>query len=190
VIFAGRSNVGKSSCINTLVGIHDAARVSRAPGRTRALNLFEIPERYVLVDLPGYGYAQVSREMHKGWEDLVERYLEGRASLRGAVLLLDPRREPDVLDLMLLDSLGAREVPVVLVATKVDKLSRNELRKALAGLRQVLGLGEDEIVPFSSHDRIGVAELQAVIDELVRVSPPPSQDGPGRRSRGGANPSG
>ena len=169
VLFAGRSNVGKSSCINVLVGVNNAARVSKEPGRTRAINLFELPRHYILVDLPGYGYARVSREMHKSWEQLVESYLTDRPALRAAVVLLDPRRELEPLDEMLLQGLHDLGIPRVLVATKIDKLSRNEQRTALARLRQDLSLGDEPLIPFSSLNRTGYEPLRDAIETRIRT---------------------
>lgn len=171
VLFAGRSNVGKSSCINTLLGVHNAARVSKEPGRTRTINLFEVTGRYILVDLPGYGYARVPQEMQESWKGLVETYLSDRPSLKAAVLLLDARRELDEMDQVLIGGLKDLSLPTLLVATKVDKLSRNELKTALSRLHGALGLPPGTVLPFSSHDRTGVDALKRSIQERLSTSP-------------------
>src|SRR5512132_614844 len=128
VAFAGRSNVGKSSLLNSLVRRKSFARVSRTPGRTREINFFRINNGFVLVDLPGYGYARVSKEKKSEWRPMIESYLRRTTQLRGIVLLLDIRREPSEDDRAMLDFLAETEVPTLIALTKVDKLTRAAAR--------------------------------------------------------------
>src|SRR5450830_382135 len=134
VAFAGRSNVGKSSLLNTLVRRKSFARVSRTPGRTREINFFRINNGFVLVDLPGYGYARVSKEKKSGWKPLIESYLRRTTQLRGIVLLLDIRREPSDDDRAMLDFLAEMEVPTIVALTKMDKLGKIAAQVQVAGI--------------------------------------------------------
>jgi GTP-binding protein len=139
VAFAGRSNVGKSSFINRLLGQRKLARTSSTPGRTRTLNFYHINERFFLVDLPGYGYAKVSRTVQEGWWALVEAYLVGRASLRGVIHLVDARHPPTETDRDLRTFLAAVGLPSLIVLTKADKIGRGDRRRAQAEAARVLG---------------------------------------------------
>ena len=123
IAFAGRSNVGKSSLLNRLVRRKAFARVSRTPGRTREINFFEVNRRFVLVDLPGYGYARISKERRAEWRPLIEGYLRRSTNLRGVVQLIDVRRDPSDDDLRMLDFLSDLGTPTIVAITKVDKLS-------------------------------------------------------------------
>ena len=170
IAVAGRSNVGKSSCLNVLVGVRSAARTSKRPGRTQAINLFQVENRYVLADLPGYGFARVSEEMQRDWKRNIERYLGRREELLGVILLIDPRRDPGGLDKDLLDGLLDAEIPVLLVATKVDKLTRNERQKAFSRLSKAYGIERSTIVAFSAKSREGRDELLSRIEEAIAPS--------------------
>ncbi len=165
VAIAGRSNVGKSSAINALLGRKGVARVSRTPGRTQAINLFRIGERFNLADLPGYGFAQVPREVQDRWKGLVEGYLGSRETLRLVICLVDGRHGPQNNDLALLKGLQEAQIPYRVVATKVDKLSRNQRQGSLVKLGK--GLGVSPVLGFSSQTREGVDELWAIIEEAV-----------------------
>jgi GTP-binding protein len=158
VAFAGRSNVGKSSLINTLCARRGLAQTSATPGKTRLINFFRVvpvdgPE-VRFVDLPGYGYAKVARSERHAFEDLVGEYVRRRSSLCAVVALVDPRREPGEEEGMLLEWLGAAGRPAIVVVTKIDKLARHERRPALARVRAALGLGRDPL-PFSARTREG-----------------------------------
>src|SRR5437773_5694121 len=155
IAFAGRSNVGKSSLLNTLVRRKSFARVSRTPGRTREINFFRVNNGFVLVDLPGYGYARISKEKKAEWKPLIESYLRRTTQLRGIVLLLDIRREPSDDDRAMLDFLAETEVPTIVALTKTDKLSRSSERERVAGLSATLGLSSEQVIPFSSHSGEG-----------------------------------
>jgi GTP-binding protein len=134
VAFAGRSNVGKSSAINGVLGRKSAARVSRSPGRTQAINLFEVDKRYMLADLPGYGFAKVPEAIQSQWKGMVEGYLGSRETLRLVVCLVDSRHPPQTLDLALLGGLQGAELPFLVVATKVDKLKKSKRRSIFVKL--------------------------------------------------------
>jgi len=167
VAFAGRSNVGKSSAINTLLGQRAIARVSRTPGRTQLINLFRIGERLVLTDLPGYGYAKVPDAVMEQWKPMIEGYLGGRAALRLIIVLVDGSIPAQEIDGMLLDGLRDAGLPVLVVATKMDRLSKHQRKPALLAMRLAHGLEEDEILPFSSEKKEGVEPLWARIDAAV-----------------------
>jgi GTP-binding protein len=126
VAFAGRSNVGKSSLINTLVKRKGLARTSNTPGRTQEINFFAINNRVAFIDLPGYGYAKVPEKVRSHWGPMIETYLRERETLRLVVLILDVRRDPSIEDRQLIDWLQCYQIPLVIVLTKIDKVSRNQ----------------------------------------------------------------
>jgi GTP-binding protein len=173
VAFAGRSNVGKSSLLNSLVRRKSFARVSRTPGRTREINFFRINNGFVLVDLPGYGYARVSKEKKSGWKPLIESYLKRTTQLRGIVLLLDIRREPSDDDLAMLDFLAETEVPTIVALTKKDKLTKAAALERAAKISRSLALGSEQVIPFSAQTGEGRVELLEAITELVEAVPEP-----------------
>jgi len=171
IAFAGRSNVGKSSLLNALVRRKSFARVSRTPGRTREINFFRINNGFVLVDLPGYGYARVSKAKNSEWRPLIESYLRRTTQLRGIVLLLDIRREPSDDDREMLDFLSELEVPTIVALTKTDKLSKAAARDRAAEISRQLALEADQVVSFSAHTGEGRVELLEAITAIVeRVS--------------------
>jgi GTP-binding protein len=157
--FAGKSNVGKSSLINTLAARRGLARTSSTPGRTRQLCLLRLTLRegtIDLIDLPGYGYAKVSKTERRSWGDMIERFLERRPGLRGVVLIVDVRRGLGDDDRQLLEFLAEHERPVLLVATKIDKLARSKVQPALAALSKHAGC---RVLPFSAQTREGRDDL-------------------------------
>jgi len=165
VAFAGRSNVGKSSLLNALVRRKSIARVSKTPGRTREINFFKVNDSFVLVDLPGYGFAKISKERRADWRPLIESYLKLTPQLKGIVLLLDIRRDPSDDDRAMLDFLSAVEIPTIVAATKADKLSRSAVETRVTSLGNQLGLSQDQLIPFSSRTGQGRDELaQAMVD--------------------------
>jgi len=171
VAFAGRSNVGKSSLLNSLVRRKSFARVSRTPGRTREINFFRVNNGFVLVDLPGYGYARVSKEKKSEWRPLIESYLRRTTQLRGIVLLLDIRREPSDDDRAMLDFLAEVEVPTIVALTKTDKLSKAGAQERAAEISRALALEGDQVIPFSASTGEGRTELLEAIAALVEAAP-------------------
>jgi len=171
IAFAGRSNVGKSSLLNTLVRRKSFARVSRTPGRTREINFFRINNGFVLVDLPGYGYARISKEKKSGWRPLIESYLRRTTHLRGIVLLLDIRRDPSDDDHAMLDFLAEVGVPTIVALTKTDKLSKSLARERVADISRALILESEQVIPFSAHSGEGRIELLEAITDLVEAAP-------------------
>ena len=170
VAFAGRSNVGKSSLINALVHRRKFARVSNTPGRTREINFFKVNDQFILADLPGYGYARVSKEKRAAWRPLIEGYLKGSPALRGVVQLLDARRTPSEDDLQMLEFLAQRETPTLVIATKVDKLRKSERDKRLTDLALEAGVDSEQIIPFSAETGEGRNELAEALVALVVAS--------------------
>jgi GTP-binding protein len=168
VAVAGRSNVGKSSCLNRLVGVRQAARVSSTPGRTQAINLFRVRDRYLLADLPGYGFAKVPEAVQQGWKGLVEGYLSDERDLRLVLLLIDPRRDAGGMDAELLWSLREARLPVLVVATKLDKLKPQAGRTAMARLARDYHLAGHELLGFSALKGTGLEALHKAIDKAVR----------------------
>jgi GTP-binding protein len=173
VAFAGRSNVGKSSLLNSLVRRKSFARVSRTPGRTREINFFRINNAFVLVDLPGYGYARVSKEKKAEWKPLIQSYLRRTTQLRGIVLLLDIRREPSDDDLAMLDFLAETEVPTIVALTKKDKLTKAAALERAAKISRSLALASEQVIPFSAQTGEGRVELLEAITELIESVPEP-----------------
>ena len=168
VAFAGRSNVGKSSLLNQLLGRKRAARVSSTPGRTQHINLFQVGNAVMFADLPGYGYAKVPGRIQEAWKGYIESYLGERSSLALVVVIVDARRDPMELDARLIDGLHMAEIPLVVVATKTDKLKKQAARKQLAAIRKGFGLGHGQPIPFSSVTGSGKNELWDVIESACR----------------------
>jgi GTP-binding protein len=167
VAFAGRSNVGKSSLLNKLVRRKAFARVSNTPGRTREINFFKVNDQFVLADLPGYGYARISKERKAEWRPLIEGYLRRSAALRGVVQLLDVRHDPTGDDRQMLDFLAELETPTVVVLTKVDKLTPKAAAKRVQEIGELLRLDADQMIPFSAVTGAGRDELAEALVSLV-----------------------
>jgi GTP-binding protein len=166
--FVGRSNVGKSTLLNTLLRKKNLAKTSGTPGKTQTINFFLVNGRFYFVDLPGYGYAQVPKALKDAWNKTMAAYLRERAPLRLAVMLVDARHAPTALDHEMLDLLESAEKPTLVVATKVDKLKRSERNPNLARIREVLDLSEEALViPFSGETGEGVQDLWRVIEGLL-----------------------
>jgi len=165
IAFLGRSNVGKSSLINSLLG-RRLARTSSTPGRTQTLNFFLINGRFRFVDLPGYGYARVPAGVRRTWGEMVTRYLAKREELVLSIHLVDSRHDPTELDLQLHEWLLYHARPQITVATKSDKLSPNEMRRNIERIRRALNL--DEIIPFSAVTGRGRDEVWRAIDAALR----------------------
>jgi GTP-binding protein len=167
VAFAGRSNVGKSSLLNALVRRKSFARVSRTPGRTREINFFRVNNTFVLVDLPGYGYARISKAKKAEWRPMIDSYLRRTTQLRGIVLLLDIRREPSEDDRAMLDFLADLGVPTIVALTKSDKLNKSEARAKVTDVSRKLALEPEQVIQFSAHSGEGRNELLEAITQLV-----------------------
>jgi GTP-binding protein len=171
IAFLGRSNVGKSSLLNALVG-EKAAKVSSSPGRTRAINFFALLDhrrrKLIFADLPGYGYAKISKSISAGWPAFIEPYLAEREGLALCVCLVDANVPPRANDRQLIDWLRSVGRAFVVVATKVDRLSGNERMRSLAELRRTLEV--EETLPVSARTRYGIAELWRRIEEASRAA--------------------
>lgn len=168
IAFAGRSNVGKSSLLNLLTGRKKLARVSGSPGKTRTINFYIINDAFRIVDLPGYGYAKVSKSISEGWGDMMEQYLESRPNLVKVIQLVDIRHAPSKQDVEMYQYLRHYGLDGIVVATKADKISRNQIQKQVKLIRQTLKLsGDDKVIPVSALKRSGYEELLKVMEELL-----------------------
>jgi GTP-binding protein len=172
IAFAGRSNVGKSSLLNKVLKRRSFARVSKTPGRTREINFFKVNGTFLLADLPGYGYAKVSKSRSAEWGPLIESYLRSTTLLRGVVQLLDVRHDPTDDDRQMLDFLADVGVPAMFVATKIDKLSRLAATNRVRDLAIILQVEEDQIIPFSAQTGEGRDELAGAISSLLATAEP------------------
>lgn len=160
IAFSGRSNVGKSSLINSLLNRKKLVKVSSNPGKTRTINFFLVNEQYVMVDLPGYGYAAVSKSEKQSWGRMIEDYLKYRENLRNVVLLVDIRHEPTADDKLMYEFIRYYRKSAIVVATKLDKISRPAVNKNLNIIRQKLRLDAGDILlPYSSETHVGREEL-------------------------------
>ena len=169
IAFAGRSNVGKSSLINLLMGNKKLAKVSSTPGKTRTINFFNINDEFRIVDLPGYGYAKVSKTQSDDWGPMMESYLSKREQLLKVLQLVDVRHAPSAQDKQMYEYLRYYGLSGIVIATKADKLSRNELNRNIAMIKKELELGpEDRIVPVSSLTKQGTDEVLGIMSELLR----------------------
>ncbi|WP_160672866.1 ribosome biogenesis GTP-binding protein YihA/YsxC [Clostridium sp. C8-1-8] len=169
VAFVGRSNVGKSSIINSITNRRGLAKVSQTPGKTRLINFFLINNDFYLVDLPGYGYAKVSKTEKASWGKIIETYLSSRLQLKRVVLLVDCRHKPTEDDIMMHEWIKHYGYDVLVIATKSDKLSKNELRKSEKVIRDTLKLAqEDKLYYFSSLNKVGRDELvDSIFDDII-----------------------
>ncbi len=169
IAFSGRSNVGKSSLINSLLNRRKLALVSKKPGKTQLLNYFQLDDRFYFVDLPGYGFARVSKVMRQNWGKLVEGYLRESAELRGVIVILDSRRGAREEDLELLDWLQSYERPFIIVLTKIDKLRPSEQRTILPRLRKELQpFNATAILTYSAPKNKGRDDLWEAIYRLLK----------------------
>lgn len=168
IAFLGRSNVGKSSLINSLLLRKGLARTSNTPGRTQSINFFLINDRIYFADLPGYGYARVSKTMRADWGKMAEEYLSDRDELALCVQLVDSRHEPTALDKQLNGWLLHNNKPHIVVATKADKLSSNELKKSIAATRKLFSASK--VLPYSAKTGRGRDELWSEIMTAVEIS--------------------
>ncbi len=165
IAFMGRSNVGKSSLINSLLSVRGLARTSSTPGRTQSLNFFLVNERFRFVDLPGFGYARVPKAIKSSWGEMVSSYLAKREQLVLSIHIVDSRHEPTTLDLQLHEWLEHSARPRLIVATKSDKLSNNELKERLGRVKRVFS--EDRVVAFSAKTGRGGNEVWRAIENAL-----------------------
>ncbi|WP_085164912.1 ribosome biogenesis GTP-binding protein YihA/YsxC [Gilliamella bombi] len=167
IAFAGRSNAGKSSALNTLTNQKGLARTSKTPGRTQLINLFEVEENCRLVDLPGYGYAQVPEAIKRKWQKALGEYLQKRESLKGLVVLMDIRHPLKDLDQQMIEWAVSVDIPIMLLLTKADKLASGSQKKQVNMVKEAIlpFQGDITVAPFSSPKRIGLEALKQKLDE-------------------------
>jgi GTP-binding protein len=176
IAFIGRSNVGKSTLLNVLLNRKGLAKVSKTPGKTRTINFFDVNGELYFVDLPGYGFAKVSKALRRNWEEALTGYLRNRPQLKLVLALFDARHEPGEADRNLLALLGEARVATLLVATKVDKVATRERARTLDRLRRALDSGDDAlIVAFSATTKVGLREVWRIVDEQLRSHSPSSR---------------
>lgn len=168
IAFAGRSNVGKSSLLNLLTNRKNLARVSGSPGKTRTINFYRINDSFRIVDLPGYGYAKVSKSVTESWGSMMETYFQSRQGLVKVIQLVDIRHAPSRQDVEMYQYLRHYGLDGIVVATKADKVSRNEMQKCIRQIRGTLDLSqEDRVIPVSSLKRTGQEDLLSEMEALL-----------------------
>ena len=161
IALAGRSNVGKSSLINTLLRRKNLARTSSQPGKTQTLNFYIVNEEFYLVDVPGYGYAKVSQKQREAFGEMIQDYLETRPNLKGLIILVDARHEPTKDDIAMYDYAQYLNLPILVVCTKMDKIKKSQVNKVLSNLKKHLDLSYENVsvLTFSSVSKLHVKEL-------------------------------
>ena len=169
IAFTGRSNVGKSSLINTLVNRKHLVKTSSTPGRTQLINFFIVNRAFSFVDLPGFGYAKVPAAVRRSWGPMVETYLSTRKTLKGVVLIMDLRRIPGVQELNFIEWLSDHTIPKILVLTKSDKLSKNKQNTQKKSVAEALGVPKEQPILFSAKSRMGKDDLWDALEELIDV---------------------
>ncbi|MBC8441726.1 MAG: YihA family ribosome biogenesis GTP-binding protein [Deltaproteobacteria bacterium] len=169
IAFAGRSNVGKSSLINTLIQRKDMVKTSSKPGCTQLINFFMVNENLSFVDLPGYGYAKVSKKIRSQWQPMVNLYLSQRKSLLGLILLIDIRRDPEKEEFDMMEWLEAHEIPYLVVLTKSDKLSKTEQQKRLLSICSQMNREKKNVILFSTRTKMGRDTILGEIENLMGV---------------------
>lgn len=168
IVMAGRSNVGKSSLINTITRRKNLAYVGNTPGKTRLLNFFNIDDTFMLVDVPGYGYANTSKKMLVKFGEMMEEYFSEREQKRGLLIIVDARHKPSEDDLVMIEYARYHKIPLAVIATKMDKLKRSEMKKNLQKIKDTLELSDDEpLIPFSSEKRQGIDRVWQIIDRML-----------------------
>ena len=163
IAFSGRSNVGKSSLINNLVGRKGLARTSATPGRTQVINFFNVNDRWIFTDLPGYGFAKAPAHIRASWGRMVEEFLREDENLKLTVMIVDARHEPTELDRVMKQWLEQFSIPFQVVATKVDKLSSHQLQKSLNRMKNVFNCG---VIPYSAATGMGKKELWRILERI------------------------
>lgn len=168
IALAGRSNVGKSSLINTLINRKNLARTSSQPGKTQTLNFYRINGKFYLVDVPGYGYAKVSQKKRQEFGEMIQDYLETRENLKGLMILVDGRHEPTKDDIAMYQYAQYLDLPILVVATKIDKIKKSQVNKAISVIKKSLGLRDkDQLLTFSSVQKFHLAELQGWVEDRL-----------------------
>lgn len=169
IALSGRSNVGKSSLINTLLNRKNLARTSSQPGKTQTLNFYLINDEFYLVDVPGYGYARVSQKKRQEFGEMIQDYLETRPNLKGLVILIDSRHEPTKDDIAMYNYAQYLNLPILVVCTKIDKIKKNQVNKVMSRLKKNIDLNYDHVtvLTFSSVTKLHVAELGNWIEEKI-----------------------
>ncbi len=167
IAFSGRSNVGKSSLINTLVNRKRLVKTSSTPGRTQLINFFNINNAFSFVDLPGFGYAKVPKSIKRTWGPMVETYLSTRKTLKGVVLIMDTRRVPGTQDLEFIEWLRYYAIPSILILTKADKLSKSKQMNQHIANTKILGVERNDLILFSAKSRMGKDAIWAAIEQLI-----------------------
>lgn len=167
VALAGRSNVGKSSIVNTLLNRKSLARVSSEPGKTRGINFYNVDDRLYFVDLPGYGFARVSKEEKAAWGAMIETYLNSRRQLKMVLLLVDIRHSPTEDDRMMYRWIKEQGASCLIVATKADKISRGQIHGRLQDIKKVLGLADERLLAYSSETKQGRDEVWKAVNETL-----------------------
>lgn len=171
IAFAGRSNVGKSSLINALTNRRNLARTSNKPGKTRTINFYTINDEFRLTDLPGYGYAKVSKKEQMKWADIIEEYLETRKNLAEVILLLDIRHRPGEHDKMMYDWIKSYGYNGIVIATKVDKIPKYTWDKHVKVIQDFLNIeSKNLIIPYSGTKRINIDHIWEVFKEIIRIN--------------------
>ncbi len=171
IAFVGRSNVGKSSLINTLLNRKNLVKTSSTPGRTQLINFFNINEAFMFVDLPGYGYARVPQSVTKTWGSMIETYLSTRTTLKGVVMLMDIRREPGKDEDDLIAWFRLYNIPAVYVLTKADKFSNQQRMAQHKRCAASLGFDPSMLIPFSAKSRLGREKILATIEPWIERTP-------------------
>ena len=169
IAFAGRSNVGKSSFINSMINNKNLARTSGKPGKTRTINFYKINDKFRFVDLPGYGYAKVSKDEREKWGHIIEEYLTTRDNLKEVILVIDIRHKPSKDDVIMYDWIKYYGYGKLIVATKADKISKNAIVKHIKMIQDELGVeNRDDIIPYSSENKMNSRLLWGKIGKLVK----------------------
>ncbi|HBC29853.1 MAG TPA: YihA family ribosome biogenesis GTP-binding protein [Clostridiales bacterium] len=170
IAFAGKSNVGKSSMINALLNRRSLARTSSQPGKTQTLNFYNINDEFNFVDLPGYGYAKVSKAEKSKWADMINSYLHGRQQLKEVILLVDIRHEPGKNDLQMYEWIKSFGFTGYIIATKADKLSRSQQMKSLNDIKKTMQIKDDNLIfPFSATSKFGVEEIWVLFESILNM---------------------
>lgn len=169
IALSGRSNVGKSSLINTLLNRKNLARTSSQPGKTQTLNFYLVNDEFYLVDVPGYGYARVSQKKRQEFGEMIQDYLETRPNLKGLVILIDSRHEPTKDDIAMYNYAQYLNLPILVVCTKIDKIKRSQVNKVMSRLKKNIDLNYDHVtvLTFSSVTKLHVAKLGNWIEEKI-----------------------